>query len=75
MGKGKEIVPSPVPAENRKETVRTITITFRYNRSFDLHIGKKITIFGPRESKPIPVRWLKHRDFLQQKSKFIVKGV
>lgn len=75
MGKDKkEFYPAAVPEIKKKETVKTVTITFRENRTFDLHVGRDIKQFGPRESKPIPVTWLKHRDFMQQKSKFIIKG-
>lgn len=71
----KETITKPVSPERKKEPVKTVTITFRENRSFDLHIGREIFTFGPRETKPFPVEYLKHRDFIQQKSKFIVKGV
>lgn len=55
---------------------KLINITFRENRKFDLHIGaREMVTFGPRETKPIPVSWLKHRDFAQAKKYFIIKGV
>ncbi len=76
MGKEKkEIYPATVSDINKVTTVKTVTITFRENRSFELHVGRQIKKFGPRESRPIPITWLKHRDFIQQKSKFIVKGI
>lgn len=54
---------------------KLITITYRENRKFDLHVGRDMVTFGPRETKSIPVSWLKHRDFAQAKKYFIIKGV
>jgi hypothetical protein len=76
MGKEKKnIYPASVSEIKKVETIKMVTVTFRENRSFDLHVGREIITFGPRETKPIPVTWLKHRDFLQQQSKFVIKGV
>ena len=53
----------------------TVKVMFRENRKFDLHIGRNVIIFRGRELKTISKEWLKHPDFLQQKNKFIVKGI
>lgn len=64
---------------NNKESIginkETVTITFRENRKFDLHIGREIKVFRGRESKPIPSSWLNHKDWVSAKKYFIVKGV
>lgn len=76
MGKEKkETYPASIPEKQKVEKTHSVVITFKENRSYDLHIGRKIITFGPRESKTVPVTYLKHRDFLQQRSKFNIKGV
>jgi hypothetical protein len=62
------------------ETVSTkrekmVTITFRDNRKFDLHIGRNMVTFNGRESKPIPSSWLTHGDWQNVKNYFLIKGV
>ena len=61
--------------EVQKPVVKMVSIMFRENRKFDLHIGREMITFRGREVKQIPVEWLLHRDFLQAENYFIVKGV
>lgn len=75
----KEIIPSGKAEEPKKQfpgkKQQTVTIMFKENRRFDLHIGRDVLVFKGREIKPIPVEWLKHRDFIQVQKYFTVKGV
>jgi hypothetical protein len=52
-----------------------VNLIFKHNRTFELTIGKKNFVFGPKECKKFPAKYLKHPDFLQQKDYFIVKEV
>jgi len=61
--------------DNKKIAEKTVNIIFKHNRTFELTIGKKIFIFGPKECKEFPAKYLKHPDFLQQKDYFIIKEV
>ena len=61
--------------EKKIQKEEKITVMFRENRKFDLHVGRYMITFRGRENKPIPKSWLKHPDFLQQSKKFIIKGV
>ena len=58
-----------------KPVVKMVSIMFRENRKFDLHVGREMITFRGREVKQIPTEWLLHRDFLQASDYFIVKGV
>lgn len=64
-----------VPEEKKVKKKETVTITFKQNRKFDLHVGRNMETFRGRESKAIPKEWLKHPDFKQVQKYFIVKGV
>ena len=63
------------PTSVQKSIVKMVSIMFRENRKFDLHIGREMITFKGREIKQIPAEWLFHRDFLQASDQFIVKGV
>lgn len=54
---------------------RDIEVTFKENRKFDLHIGRRMLTFKGRETKSIPKEWVKHKDFLQVSKLFIVRGI
>lgn len=56
-------------------TKQTVSVMFRENRKFDLHVGREIVVFLGRETKEIPREWLCHPDFLQVGKYFTVKGV
>jgi len=49
-------------------------ITFRENRKFDLHIGRNMITFKGRETKPVPIAWLDHKDFKMVEHLFVRKG-
>ena len=69
---GEQVTP---PAQQVGKTTKKVSIMFRENRKFDLHVGRDMITFMGRESKKVPASWLKHPDFLQQKIHFVVKGV
>ena len=54
---------------------KTVTVFFRQNRKFDLHVARQVVEFGPHESKEIPVEWLDDPGFKQAAKYFTVKGV
>lgn len=66
-----------IPSEKTKVSPSTkkVTITFRENRKFHLHIGRNVMVFKGRQSKQIPEDWLTHKDWPSVSSYFIVKGV
>lgn len=51
------------------------SITFKYNRKYDLHLGRKIITFMAGETKPIRKSLLKGEDWDQAKKLFIVKPI
>lgn len=53
----------------------TVSVIFRQNRKFDLHIGREVTVFKARERKDIPKKWLEHEDWKNVAKYFIVQGV
>lgn len=55
--------------------VKKISIQFKENRKFDLHIGRNMVTFFGRESKQIPENWLSHKDWQSVKNYFLIKGV
>lgn len=61
--------------ETKKATSKMVTVTFRDNRKFDLHIGREMVTFKGRETKSIPSAYLTHKDWVQVKHLFVVKGV
>ena len=63
------------PTVVQKPIVKMVSVMFRENRKFDLHVGREMITFKGREIKQIPAEWLLHRDFLQASDQFIVKGV
>jgi len=71
MAKSKS-VPAKIPETVNKDTVSVI---FRENRKFDLHIGRDMVTFKARERKDIPKKWLKHPDWKNVSKYFVVKGV
>lgn len=71
MAKSKS-VPAKVQETVNKDTVSVI---FRENRKFDLHIGREMVTFKARERKDIPKIWLKHKDWQNVSKYFVVKGV
>lgn len=52
-----------------------VEVTFKENRKFDLHVGRKLLTFKGREKKTIPKEWLDHPDFQQVNKMFIVRGI
>lgn len=54
---------------------REVTVVFRQNRKFDLHVGREMVVFEGRVAKQIPVEWLQSPDFQQVAKYFVVKGV
>ena len=64
------------PPEKKVQKEKIVSIMFRENRKFDLHIGRNMITFKGRENKQVPASWLKHKDWTPQiAKKFIVKGV
>lgn len=75
-GKEDMISSRPVPAKpKKKEPVEMVTIMFKENRKFDLHVGRNMITFRGRVEKKIPASYLEHSDFKQAASLFIIKGV
>ena len=68
-------VGSPKPVKKVAPSQQMVTIVFKQNRHFDLHVGREMVEFRGRESKQIPKEWLEHRDFKQAAKYFTIKGV
>ena len=52
---------------------KSYTIIFKDNRSYDLHIGKSLFKFGPKESKDVPEWVINHKDFENASKYFVIK--
>ena len=50
-------------------------LTFKQNRSFDLHLGKKMISFGPKESIEVDESVVEHKDFAQSSKYFVIKEI
>ena len=67
-----------IPKINKKKKVgksKEVTITFRHNRTFELHIGQEVMRFEGRETKQVDKDVLEHPAFIQARKYFITKGV
>ena len=56
-------------------TKQTVSVMFRQNRKFDLHIGRNMVVFKGRETKEIPREWINHIDWVNVAKYFTIKGV
>lgn len=52
--------------------MKEVNLTFKYNRSFELHIGRKTYKFTGRENKNFPSSILEHPDFTETIRKYFV---
>ena len=68
----KKSIPNKIPETVNKKKVSVI---FKGNRKFDLHVGRNMITFRSRERKDIPAKWLKHKDWQNVKKYFVIKGV
>lgn len=62
-----------VGKEPDKVPVKMATVTFKENRKYDLHIGRKVVVFKARETKDIPAAYLLHPDWKQASKLFLIK--
>lgn len=59
-----------------KKTGAMVSLSFRYNRPFDLHIGRYLYRFEPHQKREdIPSKVLDHIDFQNVKKYFVINGV
>ncbi len=67
----------PVAIEKKKKVGprKSITITFRENRTFELNLGHEVMRFVGRETKTVDVSILKHPAFIQARKDFNIKGI
>ena len=69
------IYPPETPKDKTVEK-EEVTLTFKENRSYELHIGRSIYRFKGRESKRVPSSILAHKDFTERVSKkFVIREV
>ena len=68
-------IPKPVEKKKKVGVNKKVSITFRHNRAFELHIGQEVMRFEGRETKPIDKGLLGHPSFIQARKYFIIKGV
>jgi len=57
----------------QKEKVKTYKVSFNKNRSFELHLGRKILFFEPYSSQIMKEHEINHPDFKQQSKYFNVR--
>ena len=57
------------------EKEKMYSVTFRHNRSFELHIRKNIMRFTANETKILPDSIINNPAFQQQKNNFSIKEV
>lgn len=63
---------TPVKTPEKKQT-KKVKIKFKQNRSFDLHVGRKVLHFGPNETKEVDGEIIAHADFKQVANYFVIK--
>ncbi len=54
------------------QSVKKISVTFTQNRTFPLHIGRKVYVFGPHQTKELPAEIKTHKDFTDRIKKYFV---
>lgn len=69
--KPENIVEKAPVAKVKKEVC--VFATFRENRKYDLHIGRKVITFMARETKEIPESLLDHSDWEQASKLFVIR--
>lgn len=75
VGKSPETLKETRPEKPTVEKSKAVELTFRENRMYELHIGRKVIRFNPRETKKIHADILIHADFTENVKKlFIIKG-
>jgi len=67
----------PAAIEKKKKVGprKSITITFRENRTFELNLGHETMRFEGRETKSVDKELLKHPAFIQARKYFNIKGI
>ena len=59
----------------RKDS-ENITLTFKHNRAFELHVGREMYRFEGQVTLSVPAWVQRHKDFTKDiKNLFVVKGV
>jgi len=58
------------PSKNRK-----YSLTFKQNRSFDLHVGNTCINFEPRQTRTVEEWIVNHLDFPQVAEYFVIKEI
>ena len=68
--------PKDKTVEKEGEEKKEVSLTFKENRAYELHIGRQIYRFEGRESKIVPRSVLVHKDFTERISKkFVIREV
>ena len=67
-----ENIVEKAPSSRVKREIKAF-VTFRENRKYDLHIGRKVITFMARETKEIPESLLKHPDWEQASKLFVIR--
>lgn len=73
-------------SENKEEVVgkdlpsygasKEVFLTFKENRSYELHVGRDILRFEGRETKKVTEAMLRHKDFTESVAeKFVIREV
>ena len=61
--------------EEAEEKTDEISLTYRKNRSYELHLGKEVIKFLPKETKILSREILDHKDFEQAAKNFVIKEI
>lgn len=64
---------TPIVPTKKAEKEVTVFATFRENRKYDLHIGRRVIVFTARETKEIPESFLNHSDWAQASKLFVIR--
>lgn len=59
--------------EDCSEDSTEVRLVFTQNRSYDLHVGNDVYLFGPYSSKSVPKSVLTHPDFVSVSKNFTIK--
>lgn len=69
------IIPRPTEKKKKVGSRKSITITFRENRTFELQVGQETMRFEGRETRVVDKELLKHPAFIQARKYFNIKGI
>lgn len=73
VGSNKGLLKEQKAPEVAKQGSLKVDLTFRENRTYELHLGPRIVIrFNPRETKRVDAKYLDHKEFTDNVKKLFI---